>query len=221
MFMLRAILNKSWRQHPTRHQLYDHLPPITKTIQVRRTRHAGHCWRSRDELIRDVLLWTPTHGRVKAGRPAQTYIQQLCEDMGCCPEDLSRAMSDREEWRERVRNIRATSTTWWWWWWCMYLFMDVNQCTSVSSNLDVCLSIFFIDQFHFPLIYLSIYLSLSILLLDLFSSIFIYLSVCVFVYLSLSIFYIDRFQFIHIHISIRLSFLSINLSRSFHIYLAS
>ena len=33
--MLRAILNKSWRQHPTRHQLYGHLPPITKTIQVR------------------------------------------------------------------------------------------------------------------------------------------------------------------------------------------
>ena len=33
--------------------------PITKTIQVRRTRHAGHCWRSRDELIRDVLLWIP------------------------------------------------------------------------------------------------------------------------------------------------------------------
>ena len=58
--MLRAILNKSWRQHPTRHQLYGHLPPITETIQVRRTRHAGHCWRSRDELISDVLLLTPT-----------------------------------------------------------------------------------------------------------------------------------------------------------------
>ena len=63
--MQRAILNKSWRQHPTRHQLYGHLHPITKTIQVRRTRHAGHCWRSRDELIRDVLLWIPTHGRAK------------------------------------------------------------------------------------------------------------------------------------------------------------
>ena len=84
--MLRAILNKSWQQHPTRHQLYGHLPPIPKTIQVRRTRHAGHCWRSRDELIRDVLLWIPTHGRAKAGRPARTYIQQLCEDTGCCPE---------------------------------------------------------------------------------------------------------------------------------------
>ena len=114
--MLRAILNKSWQQHPTRHQLYGHLPPITKTIQVRRTRHAGHCWRSRDELIRDVLLWIPTHGRAKAGRPARTYIQQLCEDTGCCPEDLPRAMNDREEWQERVRDIRAASTIWWWWW---------------------------------------------------------------------------------------------------------
>ena len=68
--MLRAILNKSWRQHPTRHQLYGHLPPITKAIQARRTRRAGHCWRSRDELISDVHLWTPTYGRAKAGRPA-------------------------------------------------------------------------------------------------------------------------------------------------------
>ena len=85
-------------------------------IQVRRTRQAGHCWRSRDELIRDVLLWIPTHGRAKAGRPARTFIQQLCEDTGCCPEDLPRAMNDREEWRERVRDIRATSAIWWWWW---------------------------------------------------------------------------------------------------------
>ena len=120
--MLRAILNKSWQQHPTRHQLYGHLPPITKTIQVRRTRHAGHCWRSRDELIRDVLLWIPTHGRAKAGRPARTYIQQLCEDTGCCPEDLPRAMNDREEWRERVRDIRATSAIWWWWY--IYIYKD-------------------------------------------------------------------------------------------------
>ena len=74
------------------------------------------CWRSRDELISDVLLWTPTHGRAKAGRPARTYIQQLCEDTGCWPEDLPEAMNDREKWRERVRDIRATSTTWWWWW---------------------------------------------------------------------------------------------------------
>ena len=113
--MLRAILNKSWRQHSTKHQLYGHLPPITKTIQARRTRHAGHCWRSKDELISDVLLWTPAYSQAKAGRPARTYIQQLCEDTGCSPEDLPEAMNDKEKWWERVRDIRASGTTWWWW----------------------------------------------------------------------------------------------------------
>ena len=115
--MLRAISIKSWRQHPTKHQLYGHLPPITKTIQVRWTRHAGHCWRSRDELISDVPPWNPTYGREKAGRPSRTYIQQLCEDTGYNPEDLPETMNDREKWRERVRDIRASGTTWWWWWW--------------------------------------------------------------------------------------------------------
>ena len=114
--MLRAILNKSWRQHPTKQQPYGHLPPITKTIKVRWTRHAGHYWRSRDELISDVLLWIPSHGWAKAGRPARTYIQQLCVDMGCGPEDLPEAMNDREGWRERVRDIHADGTTRWWWW---------------------------------------------------------------------------------------------------------
>ena len=70
--MLRAILNKSWRQHPTGHKLYGHLPLITKNFQVRRTRHEGHCWRSKDELISDVLLRTPAYGQAKAGRPART-----------------------------------------------------------------------------------------------------------------------------------------------------
>ena len=73
--MLRAILNKSWRQHPTRHQLSGHLPPITKTIQVRRTRHAGHCWRSKDELISDVLLWTTTYGRAKAEHTYSSFVR--------------------------------------------------------------------------------------------------------------------------------------------------
>ena len=96
----RRKLNKFWRQHPTRHQRYGHLPPITKTIQVRRTRHAGHCWRSKDELISDVLLWTPAYGQAKAGRPARTYIQQLSEDTGCNSEDPPKAMNDTEKWRE-------------------------------------------------------------------------------------------------------------------------
>ena len=105
---------------------------ISEFILCIRTRHAGHCWRSRDELISDVLLWTPTHGHAKAGRPAQTYIQQLCEDMGCSPEELPEAMNDREKWWEMVRDIRATSTTWWWWYFACFE-LDLND-MEVTKN---------------------------------------------------------------------------------------
>ena len=39
--------------------LNGHLPPISKNIQVRRTRPTRYCWRSKDELKSDVLQWTP------------------------------------------------------------------------------------------------------------------------------------------------------------------
>ena len=82
--MLWAILNKSWRQNLTKQLLYSRLPPIMKTIQVRRTRHAGYCWRSKDELISYILLWTPSHGRATARQPTRTYIQLLCIDTDSC-----------------------------------------------------------------------------------------------------------------------------------------
>ena len=88
--ILLAILNKFWWQHPTNQQLYGDQPPITKTIKVRRTRHAEHRWRGRyNKLI---------NGRAKAERPDRTYIQQLCENTGCIPVDPPEAMNDREEW---------------------------------------------------------------------------------------------------------------------------
>ena len=120
---MQSISNKSWRQHATKQQLYSHLPPIRKTIKTRRTRHAGHCWRSWDELISHVLLWTPSHGRAKAGRLARSYIEQLCVDTECSPEYRPEAMDDREEWRERVRDISADGVTWWLWWWFVYLYI--------------------------------------------------------------------------------------------------
>ena len=80
--MLREILNKSWRQHPTKQKLYGLLPPFTKTIQVRRTRHVGNCWKSKDKL-----MWTHSHGPATAERPVRTYILQFCADIGCRPEE--------------------------------------------------------------------------------------------------------------------------------------
>ena len=65
--------------------MYGHLPHISKTIQIRQTRHAGHC---KDELKSDVLLWTPSHGRASVEKPTRTYQQQLCADTVCSLEDL-------------------------------------------------------------------------------------------------------------------------------------
>ena len=129
--MLWAILNKSRKQHPTKQQLYGHLPPTTKTIKIKRNRHAGHCWRSRDELISDVLLWTPSHGREKAGWSTRTYLQQLCDDTGCSPGDHPEAMNDREKWRERVRDIRAGGMTRWW-----YVYAFISFLPDKWANLD-------------------------------------------------------------------------------------
>ena len=64
-----------------------------------------------DELINDVLLKTLSRGGAKAGRPARTYIQQLCANTGCKPGDLPEAMDDMKGWRERVKDIRADGTT--------------------------------------------------------------------------------------------------------------
>ena len=124
--MLWAVLNKSWRQHPTKQQLYGHLPLISKTIQIRRARHVGHCWRSKGELISDIPQWTSLYGRARVGWPARTYQQQVCTDTGCNIEDVSKAIDYRDEWLERVKEIRACGMPWWWWW-CTC----INRLTSI------------------------------------------------------------------------------------------
>ena len=135
--MLRAILNKSWRQHPTRLQLYGHIPPITKTIQVRSTSLMSSSLLLQQCPACLVRLWTPSYGRTKTWRTARTYILQLCEDTGCRPEDLPEAMSDREEWRKRVRDICASGTTWWYVEYCGLSF--VSEIFENYSGLDLIL----------------------------------------------------------------------------------
>ena len=100
---INFILNKSWKQHPIKLQLYDLLPlVISKAVQERQTRHAGHYCRRNDELISDVLLWTPTYGRASVDRQAKIYFYQLCGDTGCSLEDLPGVMGDRDRWRDPV-----------------------------------------------------------------------------------------------------------------------
>ena len=128
--ILRAVLNKSWKQHPTKQQLYGHLPPISKTIQVQRTKHAGHCLRSEDELISDVLRWSPSHRRASAERLGRTYLHQLCADTRCSLEDLPKAMDNRDEWREKVREIYASSIYIY-----IYIYREREREDKVSNKL--------------------------------------------------------------------------------------
>ena len=41
----------------------------------------------------------------------ETYIQQLCADTGCRLDDLPGVIDERDEWRERVREILAGGMT--------------------------------------------------------------------------------------------------------------
>ena len=144
--MLWEISNKPWRQHSTTQQLYGHLPPITKTIKIILTRHAGHCWRSRDELISDILQLTPSYGQAKAGRPARTYIPQISADTGYSLENLSGAMDDSDGWWEKVRKISASRAIWYIYIYIyIYIYMCVCVCVCVCvwlNNIDIiCLRI--------------------------------------------------------------------------------
>ena len=78
----------------------------------------------------------PSHWWVMAGRPAETYIQQLCADTGYSLEDLPGAMDNRDGWQERVREIHAGSVTWWWWFRYRSKFRDlISRQKKLSNNL--------------------------------------------------------------------------------------
>ena len=54
--MRRALMNKSWKQHPTINSFTATYMPSEKTFKIRRTRHVGRCWRSKYEFISEIFL---------------------------------------------------------------------------------------------------------------------------------------------------------------------
>ena len=51
----------------------------------------------KDELISNVLIWTPSHRRSSVRRSTRTYLDELCTDPGCSLEDLPEAMDNRDK----------------------------------------------------------------------------------------------------------------------------
>ena len=93
----------------TNSELYGKIPPFSQTIKQQRMRFAGHVWRNKEELASDVLLWEPKHGKQEQGRPKRTYIDQLADDTGCRKQELNNAMTNKDDWRKRVMQCRASS----------------------------------------------------------------------------------------------------------------
>ena len=79
----------------TKQRLYGHLLTISETMQILQIRHAVQCWRSKGEILIDILLGTPTHRRARVGRPTRTSTTALCR----CrygQRDLPETMDDRK-----------------------------------------------------------------------------------------------------------------------------
>ena len=123
--MLYVILTKSWKQHPTKQQLYGHLTFFIETIQVKWMNHVGHCWRSKDKLISNLLLWNPKHGHTSGRWLEKIYVHQWYANTQLSLEDLLGVKNDRElidKWK-RMKGLHACCMTWWWWWWYIYIYI--------------------------------------------------------------------------------------------------
>ena len=108
--MLRVVKNVSWKQYMRNDVLHGEIPKITTATAAQRVRFSRHCWQSKDELAHQLLLSEPTHGKRAHGRPRQTSIDQLVDDIELLKEDLANAMNDREYWKSKVVDVQLRST---------------------------------------------------------------------------------------------------------------
>ena len=99
--MLRMCLGISWKQKLTNDELYRELPPVTTKIAERRLKLAGHCIRHPELSASNLVLWKPSRGTPRQGKPAMTYIDCLCDDLDVEDErEIRIAMNNRAQWRE-------------------------------------------------------------------------------------------------------------------------
>ena len=113
-----AVLNISCRQHPTKEQLYRNRPTISKFVHERYLRFAGHCFRSKNEMLGELNLSNPRHGRRSAGRPKVMYFDVMSCDTGLLQEDLKTALMDIVRLQDQVSFAWESCPTSKIWVWC-------------------------------------------------------------------------------------------------------
>ena len=95
-------------------------------------RHVGYCRRSKDELINNAVLWTPTHRHASIGQPPRTCLYQLCADTECRLEDLPGGMDDRDRWGE-WESGKSVQAVWQWW----LIFIILIKHLNITQGNDV------------------------------------------------------------------------------------
>jgi len=95
--LLKRVQNLDWRNHPTLQDIYNGLPRISSVLTSRMLTFSGHCFRSKHEVISDLLLWCPA-GLKRSKK--HTFLDVLKRETGLQREELGTAMANRELWRE-------------------------------------------------------------------------------------------------------------------------
>ena len=109
--LLRRVLNVSWRDHISNKELYSKLPLLSSTIRQRRLHFAGHCFRTINQPVTDLLLWTPSMGKRGRGAGIKTFPKSLLEDTALSSNhEIQILMADRQLWRQRVNAVIDPST---------------------------------------------------------------------------------------------------------------
>ena len=100
--MLRRVKNINPLSHTTNRALYGKRPPISKVIQNRRLRLAGHVARGNEPATK-LLFWEPEKPK-RIGRPTKTISKLIKEDTGLEEGELFQLMQNRDRWREHIMS---------------------------------------------------------------------------------------------------------------------
>ena len=68
---------KHWSQKVTNELLYGTIEKISRKIRRLFLKFSGHCLRRDDDVFSDLVIWEPTHGTIRRGRPSERYINNL------------------------------------------------------------------------------------------------------------------------------------------------
>ena len=99
-----VVKNANWWQSITKKVIYAGLPRISTTIGERRLRFSGHCWRSTNEVVSDLVSCEPKHGKRSVGGQARTFV-------GGGHRGLQRLLAGsdgRQGWQEKKSHGRST-----------------------------------------------------------------------------------------------------------------